>query len=87
MSTDYVVIAKQAGVPRYPKPTNSYETQLINLQKSQVTFDVSWGEAKRLYDEFLVKEDNLGLSTACDRLALLTTKAQQERWQVDGKLV
>jgi hypothetical protein len=87
MITDYIVIAKQAGVPRNPKPTNGYETQLVNLQKNQDTFDKSWEEAKRLYDEFLAKEDSLGLSTARQRLALLFTKAQQEGWQVDGQLV
>lgn len=84
---DYIAAAKQAGVPKSPDPSNPYETQLVGLQKSQATFDQSWKEAKRLYGEFLEKNDGAGISTGRRRLALLVTKAQQEQWLVDGQTV
>lgn len=84
---NYIEIARDAGVPISPNSAIGYETQLVNLQTSQATFDTSWGEAKRLYREFLDKNDNAGVSTGKRRLALLLTKAMEKGWKVDGQLV
>ena len=86
---DYIAAAKKTsgggGLPKYPDPGNQYQKQLVNLQTGQASFDESWGEAKRLYREFVAKNDHMGMLTGETRLALLLTKAQEENWLVDGQ--
>lgn len=38
MSTNYIAIAKKAGVPKYPKETNSYETPVFWFSDADVRY-------------------------------------------------
>lgn len=86
---DYIAAAKDisggGGLPKYPDPGNAYEKQLVNLQTGQASFDETWGEAKRLYAEFLAKNDHPGTFVGKRRMAICLTMAQEKGWLVDGK--
>lgn len=84
ISKEMIQKAKEDGLPLEPNPGNSFETQLVNLQTSQDSFDISWNDIKDQYSRFLNEGDRNGVTLAVSRARLLITLAQKRGWQIQG---